>query len=314
MRKTNDLTGLKFGRLTVLQLVENDAQNSKKKRKKWLCQCDCGKQKIVLGDNLQNGKTQSCGCLHKEITVSKFSIDITGQVFGRLTAIKRIDNFSNDINSRHRTKWLCSCTCGKTTIVDLSHLRSGRTLSCGCYSAEKNSKLYLEDLIGKTFGKLTVIKRWHDYISCSGTHYVQWLCKCDCGNTKIILSTNLKQGYTLSCGCLNSKGECLVNKYLCEKHIDFKTQKTYNDLLGINNGKLSYDFYLPEYNLLVEIQGQQHEKPIDIFGGEEQFKIQQEHDRRKREYAEKNGYKLLEIWYYDYDKIEEILSRELEVV
>ena len=53
--------------------------------------------------------------------------------------------------------------------------------------------------------------------------------------------------------------------------------------------------------------------PIEYFGGEEQFKIQQEHDRRKREYAEKNGYKLLEIGYYDYDKIEEILSRELEL-
>ena len=68
------------------------------------------------------------------------------------------------------------------------------------------------------------------------------------------------------------------------------------------------------YNLLIEAQGQQHENPIEIFGGEKQFKIQQEHDKRKREYAEKNGYKLLEIWYYDYDRIEEILNRELEVV
>ena len=87
-----------------------------------------------------------------------------------------------------------------------------------------------------------------------------------------------------------------------------------NMFVGVNNGKLSYDFYLPQYNLLTEIQGIQHEKPIEIFGGEEQFKTQQEHDRRKREYAEKNGYKLLEIWYYDYDRIEEILNRELEVV
>lgn len=84
-------------------------------------------------------------------------------------------------------------------------------------------------------------------------------------------------------------------------------------MVGVNNGKLSYDFYLPQYNVLVECQGIQHYEPIEYFGGEEQFKIQQEHDRRKREYAEKNGYKLLEIWYYDYDKIEEILSRELEL-
>ena len=97
-------------------------------------------------------------------------------------------------------------------------------------------------------------------------------------------------------------------------NIEFEFQKKFPELIGVNNGKLSYDFYLPQYNLLTEIQGIQHEKPIEIFGGEEQFKTQQEHDRRKREYAEKNGYKLLEIWYYDFDNIEEILNRELEVV
>ena len=66
--------------------------------------------------------------------------------------------------------------------------------------------------------------------------------------------------------------------------------------------------------MLIECQGKQHAQPIEYFGGEKQFKIQQEHDKRKREYAEKNGYKLLEIWYYDFDNIEEILNRELEVV
>ena len=44
------------------------------------------------------------------------------------------------------------------------------------------------------------------------------------------------------------------------------------------------------------------------------FKIQKEYDRCKREYAEKNEYRLLEIWYYDFDNIEGILDKELEVV
>lgn len=52
-------------------------------------------------------------------------------------------------------------------------------------------------------------------------------------------------------------------------------------------------------------------KLLSFFGGEEQFKIQQEHDRRKREYAEKNNIKLLEIWYYD--NIEQILFKELSI-
>ena len=60
---------------------------------------------------------------------------------------------------------------------------------------------------------------------------------------------------------------------------------------------LSYDFYLSKYNLLIEYQGIQHFKPIDIFGGENQFKIQQEHDKRKREYIELHRINLLEIKY-----------------
>ena len=51
--------------------------------------------------------------------------------------------------------------------------------------------------------------------------------------------------------------------------------------------------------------------PIDIFGGEEAFQIQQEHDRRKREYSKLHNINLLEIWYYDINKIEEIMTKAL---
>lgn len=75
--------------------------------------------------------------------------------------------------------------------------------------------------------------------------------------------------------------------------------------MGINNGLLSYDFYLPKYNLLIEYQAEQHDHQCGIFGS---FERQQEHDRRKRKYAEEFNISLLEIWYYNFDKIEEILE------
>ena len=90
-------------------------------------------------------------------------------------------------------------------------------------------------------------------------------------------------------------------------------QKKFNNLFGINNGLLSYDFFLPKYNLLIEYQGEQHDRPIKYFGGEEQFKIQKEHDNRKRKYAMKNNMQLLEIWYYDFDNIENILNSYLVI-
>lgn len=56
-----DLTGKKFGRLTVVEFAE-----SKNGRTYWLCECDCGNKKIVRGAHLKNGDTVSCGCYREE--------------------------------------------------------------------------------------------------------------------------------------------------------------------------------------------------------------------------------------------------------
>ena len=57
MKKLIDLSGKKFGRLLVLQYEGHQ---------KWLCKCDCGRNKIINGQHLRNGATKSCGCLNKE--------------------------------------------------------------------------------------------------------------------------------------------------------------------------------------------------------------------------------------------------------
>ena len=110
-----------------------------------------------------------------------------------------------------------------------------------------------------------------------------------------------------------TKGEQQILNYLEKNNIEFVFQKCFTDLIGKKGRQLSYDFYLPSNNLLIEYQGIQHSEPVKYFGGEEQFVIQQETDRRKREYAENNGYKLLEIWYFDYNNINEILNKYLNV-
>ena len=57
-----ELTNKTFGRLTVIQRVENNKYG----RSQWLCQCNCGNQTVVLGASLQNGRTISCGCYRSE--------------------------------------------------------------------------------------------------------------------------------------------------------------------------------------------------------------------------------------------------------
>ena len=107
--------------------------------------------------------------------------------------------------------------------------------------------------------------------------------------------------------CNQSKGEKRILKYLNENNIEYIYQMKYSDLRGINDGLLSYDFYLPTYNLLIEYQGEYHDHTVSNQSDFD-FAIQQEHDKRKKEYAEKNNIQLLEIWYWDFDNIEKILD------
>lgn len=60
--------------------------------------------------------------------------DLTGARFGRLTGIRRTENVGR------RTRWLWQCDCGEETIVDPSHVKSGHTVSCGCYFVDKCRK------------------------------------------------------------------------------------------------------------------------------------------------------------------------------
>ncbi len=158
-------------------------------------------------------------------------------------------------------------------------------------------------------------KQPYEYCPNSGKK-VWWKCN-ECGHEwkAVIYSRN----YGIGCpACSESKGEKQIRLYLKLNNIQFIYQKVFDGLLGIGNGLLSYDFYLPDSNLLIEYQGEHHEKPIDFEGrglkhAKKMFEYQQEHDRRKRQYAKDNGIELLEIWYWDYDNIEKILSDKLKI-
>lgn len=62
MNKPMDIIGKKFNRLTVLELVGTDKYGNTK----FLCECDCGNRKVLLGSKVKGGRTKSCGCLHSE--------------------------------------------------------------------------------------------------------------------------------------------------------------------------------------------------------------------------------------------------------
>lgn len=124
--------GNQYGKLIVLSRAGSD----KNHRALWLCQCNCGKQVIVIGKNLRDGNTRSCGCLQKEGISARMLKDITGEKFGKLTVLKR--DFSK---SGPEAFWLCQCECGNQTIVAGPSLRKGHTQSCGCIKSKGEEKI-----------------------------------------------------------------------------------------------------------------------------------------------------------------------------
>lgn len=118
-------------------------------------------------------------------------IDLSGKRFGMLTVLKEF----TDEHPWPCVAWLCRCDCGKDKVVASKYLRNGRTNSCGCL----RDTTQVNDIIGQVFGLLTVIER------CGTTRDRQrratWLCRCECGETKVCEGTKLRRGRYYSCGC-----------------------------------------------------------------------------------------------------------------
>jgi hypothetical protein len=192
MAKKIDLTGQRFGRLVVLE----DVDRTKDKRVIWRCQCECGNFVNVISNSLQQGDTQSCGCLKRERASEANYKDLTGQRFGRLIVLEDVGRTKN-----RKVIWRCQCDCGSTVEVESRSLQSGKTQSCGCYKREQTSKRSRIDLTGQVFGRLTVLED----VGRTKPGQVIWRCLCECGNTVDIIAGHLQSGNTQSCGCLHKE-------------------------------------------------------------------------------------------------------------
>lgn len=226
--------------------------------------------------------------------------DLTGKIFGKLTVLSKNNEFG-DSNHSYQD---CQCECGKITTVRRDALIEGKTKSCGCNSYRMAGIKNMDDLTGEKFGKLTVINR--DFERTDASKQAFWWCVCDCGEKISVGRGSLKSGATRSCGCLKSKGEEKISQILNDNKIPHIKGYTFDDLKGKKN-KLKFDFAIFELDnlvCLIECQGEQHYNPVDHFGGEKQFLRQQSYDNKKREYCKQHNLRLIEIPYWDFDKID----------
>ena len=107
--------------------------------------------------------------------------------------------------------------------------------------------------------------------------------------------------------CKISNGEIIIRDILIKNDILIKEQKYFKDC--IYKKYLFFDFYLPEYNICIEYDGEQHFKSVEYFGGEKTFEENKIRDNIKNEYCKNNNIHLIRISYKE--KIEEKLNYEL---
>ena len=130
--KPDELIGKRFGKLTVIERLEN----SKDRRKVYRCKCECGNTIEVKVKYLNNGDTRSCGCYKKNFEAYQEknyekALEKVGEKYGRLTII---DVAMRD--NKQAYDMVCRCECGTICRKKYSQILKGEIVSCGCYAKE----------------------------------------------------------------------------------------------------------------------------------------------------------------------------------
>ena len=177
-----DLTGQRFGRLTVIECIENK-KGRKGRSARWKCECDCGgiciRTTASINRTDRNTSKVSCNsCKRLNMTV--------GEKHNKLTMYRCI---GSDKYQRRVYEFICDC--GSSVLLNAVSVRLGHTKSCGCLA------LKLDVKIGDRFGKLEVVK--------FNVGPKNVLCRCTCGRETNLSRSVLVHQKQKSCGSYNCR-------------------------------------------------------------------------------------------------------------
>ena len=140
--------------------------------------------------------------------------------------------------------------------------------------------------------------------------------KCPKGHIIYKSISNFYAGHRCNC-CNNHQCEQAIEEILNRYNIEFLREYRFEDCKDVRT--LPFDFYIPDLNICIEYDGEQHFTPID-FGGkgkefaEQKFKTQQIRDKIKTEYCKNNDIKLIRIPYWEFNNVGNILKQELNIL
>lgn len=264
MAQAKDITGMRSGKVTAIEATAMRRRGTVL----WRCRCDCGKEMLLEPYRILNGSVKSCGCQRWE----KRICDLTGQRFGRLTALERLNE-----KSGRSYLWRCRCDCGQELNVRASALTTGNTTSCGCARTDALHRR-AKDITGCRFGALTALhpteERQHNS--------VLWECRCDCGKTVRYTYNELRYAGITSCGCRRYPPRPLNLRYVdgtCVELLEHKALRKDNSsghtgVVKVKSGWIArigfkgHSYYLGlyrDYDLAVAAREQAEEQLHEAF-------------------------------------------------
>jgi len=282
--------------IEILGVYENALQMIERKCKK------CGKIST----------TQTFYLMHKKIKC--MSCDNPSSSNGNLQKAEIIFEQNNPFlkilertHNNKKVKILCS-KCGKTSEIWRSAFKKKMKSCIHCKTAHnKSNHVEFIEKFNKLNSSIEILGKYQ-----KANIKIEVRCK-KCGHVWNVTPNSLLSNHGCPNECEAGETRSFTEKFIMSffdnNKITYISQKVFDSCKY--KAVLPFDFYLPDYNLCIEYQGEHHYFPIEHFGGQKFFEIQQIRDQIKHKYCENNNIKLLCIPYTDKNKIEKILEKEL---
>lgn len=262
-------------------------------------ECKCGNIFYRNFKNIRNGKFNCPTCTWENRSVGYENVKKFVESKGcKLLSNKYINN---------STKLKIQCSCGGEFEIRFADFKFKERYKCNNCRKKKNYtyddvKKFIESKGCKLISE-TYIKN-NEYLTI----------QCSCGeifSRKFNSFKDSKQYYCNKCSCKISIGERIIMEFLRDNNIAYNFQHKF--LTCKNQKKLSFDFYLPNYNMCIEFDGRQHFEVVNAFGGEKELEKCKLRDSIKDKYCKEQQIKLLRIPYWDIKNINEILQKNLNI-
>lgn len=254
----------------------NDTRSSGKRTAYFNCRCCfCGRYKILFASQIRTHSRTKCTC--------RVYRDLLG------TRIKDIQIIDYDEIIK---LFLVRCLCGKEfkrRKTELYRVQCGNDCT---FKKQRSPKLI--DIIGNRYGKLVVL---------SELDKKTFLCECDCGNMFKTSKRALLQNISTHCGCSKpiSKGEIKIRELLTTNNTDFVSEHYFSDFRYVDSNRFpKFDFYLPEFNCIIEFDGRYHFEENSFFGTKDEIENK---DKLKTQYCLDNNINLIRIPYTHLKKL-----------